>query len=95
MKIPPELNIPVMSKAATYRIVVHGQLDASKSSFLEGMTIKKDTVCSTLCGRLSDQAALMGVVSTLYDWHLPIISVECTDVDNKNDSEGMAVVDIQ
>lgn len=34
------------------------------------------TPISTLLGELSDQAALMGVLNTLYDLHLPVLSVE-------------------
>jgi hypothetical protein len=32
---------------------------------------------TTLCGPLRDQAALLGVLNTLYDLHLPLLSVEC------------------
>jgi hypothetical protein len=33
-----------------------------------------------LVGRLADQAALHGVLSTLYELGLPLVSVECTPV---------------
>jgi len=29
-----------------------------------------------LVGELIDQAALVGVLNTLYEWHLPVLSVE-------------------
>jgi hypothetical protein len=32
---------------------------------------------TTLTGRLLDQATLFGVLNTLYDLHLPLLSVEC------------------
>jgi hypothetical protein len=32
---------------------------------------------TTLMGELSDQAALAGVLNTLYELHLPLLSVEC------------------
>jgi hypothetical protein len=32
---------------------------------------------TTLVGRLRDQAELSGVLNTLYELHLPILSVEC------------------
>jgi hypothetical protein len=32
---------------------------------------------SILVGRLADQGALNGVLTTLYGRHLPVISVEC------------------
>jgi hypothetical protein len=34
---------------------------------------------TVLEGRLADQAALSGVLNTLYELHLPVISVECLD----------------
>ena len=67
---------------ATYRIKVQGYLDKSRSDFLGGMTIttvsqEDQGVVTTLVGRLRDQAELAGVLSTLYEFHLPILSVEC------------------
>ena len=66
---------------ATYRIKVQGWLDESKSEFLGGMTITTSSqgdegVMTTLVGRLRDQAELSGVLNTLYEFHLPILSVE-------------------
>ena len=66
---------------ATYRIKVQGYLDESKSEFLAGMTITTASqgdqrVVSILVGRLKDQAELSGVLNTIYELHLPILSVE-------------------
>jgi hypothetical protein len=66
---------------ATYRIKVQGYLDESKSEFLGGMTITTASqgdqgMVTTLMGRLRDQAELAGVLNTLYELHLPILSVE-------------------
>ena len=66
---------------ATYRIGVVGRVPARWCDRLEGMTI---TECSpevgspvtTLLGELADQAALVGVLNTLYGLHLPVLSVE-------------------
>ena len=71
---------------ATYRIKVQGYLDESKSEFLGGMTITgvgqdDQGVVTTLVGRLRDQAELSGVLNTLYEFHLPILSVECLGED--------------
>ncbi len=65
---------------ATYRIQVQGQLDASWSPSLSGMAIRTATTpeqgpVTTLEGTLLDQAALAGVLSTLYMLGLPVISV--------------------
>jgi hypothetical protein len=35
---------------------------------------------STLVGRLPDQAALSGVLSSLYERQYPVLSVECLEV---------------
>ena len=67
---------------ATYRIKVQGYLDENRSDFLAGMTISTASkgdqgVVTTLVGQLRDQAELTGVINTLYELHLPILSVEC------------------
>lgn len=67
---------------ATYYIKVQGYLDESRSDFLGGMTIITASQgdqgeVTTLVGRLRDQAELSGVLNTLYEFHLRILSVEC------------------
>ena len=70
---------------STYRIRVQGWVDPSWSDRLEGMTISlimvKDGPSITMLeGELSDQAALAGVLNTLYELHLPVILVKCLSV---------------
>ena len=36
-------------------------------------------------GRLADQAALTGVMNTLYELHLPVLSVDCLEADGKEE----------
>jgi hypothetical protein len=36
----------------------------------------KDTPVATATGRLPDQAALLGVLNTLYDSHITVLAVE-------------------
>ena len=53
----------------------------SWSDRLEGMTVEVEASggkapISTLLGVLQDQAALSGVLMTLYELHLPVISVK-------------------
>ncbi len=65
---------------ARYRIRVQGRIKESWSDRLEGMTISLETteqeqpIC-TLEGELLDQASLVGVFNTLYELHLPLLSV--------------------
>ena len=67
---------------ATYQIRVQGCLPESWSGRMGGMTVKPsghddELPETTLTGQLLDQSALLGVLNTLYDLHLPLISVEC------------------
>ncbi len=73
---------------ATYRIVVKGGLEASLSDRLAGMRITSESrgeqkSVTTLVGRLLDQAQLSGVLNTLYEMHLPILSVDILDEDDE------------
>jgi hypothetical protein len=66
---------------ATYKITVQGRIDPTWSDRLEGMAIRQVTVeenrpVTTLEGKLSDQAALAGVLNTLYELHLTLFLVE-------------------
>ena len=67
---------------AKYRIRVQGTLDPSWSDWLGGMSIttsgdRDEAPVTILVGRLADQAALMGVLDTLYNYfHAPLLSVE-------------------
>lgn len=88
-----EGKIPTMESPATYRIRVSGLLDASWSERLGGMTVtatggRDSPGTTTLEGRLSDQAALNGVLSALYEQHMPVISVNCLDCGKTPRSEG-------
>ena len=65
----------------TYRIIVLGGLSEEWSDRLAGMAITitswGDAPARThLTGRILDQAELRGVLESLYELHLPILSVE-------------------
>jgi hypothetical protein len=69
-------------KPAAYRIAVEGALDEKWSGRLGGMQITttprgNQKPVTTLCGAVQDQAALMGVLNSLYELHLSILSVTC------------------
>jgi hypothetical protein len=66
---------------ATYQITVQGRIDPTWSDRLESMTICLAMVdeglpATTLEGELSDQAALAGVLNTLYELHLTLLSLK-------------------
>ena len=76
---------------ATYRIVVLGFLRESRSDILAGMRITSESrgdqkPVSTLIGRLVDQAELSGVLNTLYEMHLAILSVEVVEEEEETNS---------
>ena len=69
---------------STYRIRVQGRLDETWTDRLGGMAITSTTTeeklpVTLLVGPLIDQAALSGVLNTLYELHLPLLSVENLD----------------
>ena len=68
-------------RPATYRIGVQGRIPATWCDRLEGMTITErspeaEPPVTTLMGELADQVALAGVLNTLVELHLSVVSVE-------------------
>jgi hypothetical protein len=66
---------------AVYRISVLGKINASWSDRLEGMAITltkhpEGTLVTTLEGELADQAALAGVLDSLFERHRTVLSVQ-------------------
>jgi len=70
--------------SATYRIVVQGTVSEDWHRRLGGMEVtvssrESDKPRTILQGRLRDQAALRGLLDTLYALHLPILEVTKVD----------------
>ena len=83
--MPPRNRIP-FDLPATYQITVEGRIDPNWSDRMEGMTIcqsmsETGSPITTLEGQLGDQAALAGVLNTLYELHLPVLSVKRIKID--------------
>jgi hypothetical protein len=79
-----ESSRPTMDGPANYKITILGQLDPKWARRLEGMNatsvaLSDGNIETTLQGRLADQAALSGVLNTLYELHLPVLSAVCVD----------------
>ena len=73
-------NTIPFDRPATYQINVQGRIDPTWSDRMAGMKIHDSTEqtnppITILDGELTDQAALLGVLNSLYELHLPIISV--------------------
>ena len=72
---------------AIYQITVRGYLEDSWSNQLGGIAIRnsattQETPITILHGELADQAALFGVLNSLYGLGYPLLSVECTSLEN-------------
>ena len=66
---------------AIYRICIQGILDKHWSDYCGGMTIEHESdphqhAVTIMIGRLADQSALVGVLTSLHDIGCPILSVE-------------------
>lgn len=71
--------------AASYAIRIQGFLDESWSDRMSGVAIRlqsqtNEAPVTELTGDFQDQAALAGVLNTLYDLGLPLLSVQCLGV---------------
>ena len=67
-------------RPTTYQITIQGRIDPNWSDRMAGMKIRNsldqtNPTITTLEGEVTDQAALLGVLNSLYELHLPIISV--------------------
>jgi hypothetical protein len=65
---------------ATYRIQIQGHLGQNWVDYLGGLAIsvggEPDQAVTTLSGKVLDQAALVGILNSLYDMGYPLLCVE-------------------
>ncbi|MBK8989209.1 MAG: hypothetical protein IPM39_24625 [Chloroflexi bacterium] len=71
-----------MHETAVYRICIQGALDETWTRWL-GADLRvqvhhddPESTTTTLTGKISDQAALIGLLSSLYNVNLPLLAVE-------------------
>jgi len=67
--------------SALYKICVYGSIDKKRMEYFGGLAVlpeepEADEPCTVLAGELADQAALVGVLNTLYNLGFALISVE-------------------
>ena len=79
---------------AYYRIKIRGFLDESWSNQMGGIVIRQantadQTPISILQGEMIDQAALFGILNSLYGLGFPILSLQCTPVENTPSEESL------
>jgi hypothetical protein len=80
LNMQPDNSI-LFDRPAVYTIRVRGHIDPGWSARLEGMAIRSSpdehgTPGTTLIGEITDQSALAGVLNTIYELHLLVLSVE-------------------
>ena len=80
-------NFP-FDRPGKYHIRVQGFLDESWSERLGGLRITTSTLkdqgpVTELVGPIRDQAELSGLLNTLYELHLTLLSVEMLETGNK------------
>ena len=69
-------------KEAQYRIRVQGTLPPQWSAWFEGLSIFHEAPDDTvLVGKVTDQAALYGVISRVRDLGLTLVAIERVDRD--------------
>lgn len=83
-KVERKMNPPTklsIDRAAQYRIQVEGGLYPAAADWLDGLTVSvsENPPVTTLTGTVTDQAALHGLLQTLYSLGLPLLSVERLD----------------
>jgi hypothetical protein len=65
-------------------------LVATWSENLSGLSITTgiddDVQVTTLAGRVADQAALAGILNTIYELRFPLLSVECLGAEEDQDT---------
>ena len=74
-------NSNAFSKPAVYQIKVQGSIDQSWSARLGDMQIRvihnpESKPVSVLVGNIQDQSALSGILNSLYDLHLTVLTVK-------------------
>ena len=73
-----------MGSPSVYRIEVCGTLDPNRADSLADLNIsfatsEADGPLTTLVGTFADQAALSGLLNTIYELHVPLVAVERLD----------------
>ena len=74
-----------LDSTAAYAIRIQGSLDESWSDRMSGVSIRvqrspDEAPVTILTGEFQDQAALAGVLNTLHDLGLPLLSVQCLTI---------------
>lgn len=79
----------------SYEILVQGYLSPTSADYLGGVAVStsggRDSTVTTLSGQAADRAALMGLLNSLYDLGLTLLSVECQPEVREEDAQDQKV----
>lgn len=80
-------DIQKFSTPAVYQIELQGEMDDGMSDRLGGMQISrikknKSNMITVLTGVIRDQTALSGILNSLYDMHITVLSVNVLKKDS-------------
>jgi len=82
-----------VDEGATYRICVRGRLDDRWSDWFSGLTVvvvdRGENPPTTALTGLLDQPALRGVLNTIWDLNLTLVSVVRLDADDAGSNEAV------
>ena len=85
----------IPNQPISYEIVVHGHLSRTWADYLGDVALstsgEPDATVTTLSGQAVDRAALMGLLNSLYDLGLTLLSVECQPDVGKEDAQDLKV----
>ena len=85
---PREKKRLSLEMSANYRIIVQGTLEESYFDCMGDMSVSlskriNQAPVTTLSGKVRDQAQLLGILNSLYELHLPILSVQVFNKETK------------
>ena len=75
---------PGLHAPAHYELRIEGHLDEHWSAWFGGLTlIREDDGTTTLCGSITDQAELHGLLTKVRDLGVPLLSVNLSDTPDR------------
>ena len=69
-------NGRALDRVSSYEITVLGVIDHTWSDWFDGFTIHNQEGCTTLCGFVEDQSALLGILTKIVGLGITLMKVE-------------------
>jgi hypothetical protein len=81
------VRVTVPASGGRYEIRVNGILDSRWSEWFEGLLVEHRDEDTVILGRLTDQAALHGLLTKIRDFGLFLVSVRYLDAEDEDAGE--------